>query len=67
MNIIQQHKTEAANLALEHYDLIRRKEQIEARMRELNVILKTAEHAEAEKQQALKTLREELTAKPDSE
>lgn len=50
MSFIQQHKSEAANLALEHYDIIRRKEQIEARMRELTVIIKTAEYMDNENQ-----------------
>lgn len=49
--IIDHHKTEAANLALEMYDLEQSREQIKARMRELSVIIKTAEHYEAEKAQ----------------
>ena len=51
MSVIDQHKAEAANLALEHYELTQRMEQIDRRMGELAVIIKTAEHYEAMKEE----------------
>ena len=46
--LIEQHKAEAAELALELYNLELRRKQIKKRLDTISVIIKTAEHCGAQ-------------------